>query len=98
MNVSVVAHCPVCGAVVNVTWKACPSCSTPTTGAGKPGASITWLGADGRQRGPAVVDSVHTADDGSRWAFVSLPDGLWAAVNTKHARLMAGESNNGRAN
>lgn len=97
MNMSVVAHCAGCGAVVNVTWKACPGCSTPTAGAVRPGASITWLGTDGK-RGPAFVDSIHTADDGSRWAFVTLPDGLWAAVNTKYATVMAGESNNGRAN
>jgi hypothetical protein len=48
-----------------------------------PGSRITWQGADGKPRGPAVVDFLHADPDGTVWAFVTLPDG-WTAVNAKH--------------
>jgi hypothetical protein len=48
----------------------------------QPGDTITWHEAEGKQRGPAVVDFVHIVEDGSRWAFVTRSTG-WAAVNTK---------------
>ena len=48
---------------------------------------ITWLGSDGKLRGPAQVDVLHTDEDGTVWAFVTLPDG-WAAVNTKYVTAL----------
>lgn len=53
-----------------------------------PGCTITWQGADCTQRGPAVVDFVHTAlDDGTVWAFCTVPGG-WYAVQTKYVTIM----------
>lgn len=52
----------------------------------QPGSFITWQGADGKQRGPALVDFFYTDPDGSAWAFVTLREG-WAAVNLKYARV-----------
>jgi hypothetical protein len=49
------------------------------------GSSITWQGADGKQRGPAIVDFIHADADGTKWAFVTLPEG-WATENLKYAR------------
>ena len=46
----------------------------------QPGDAITWQGADGRKRGPAVVDFHHNEPDGSMWAFCTIPDS-WCAVN-----------------
>ena len=48
-----------------------------------PVRQITWLGNDGKLRGPAEVDAIHHEEDGTVWAFLTLPDG-WAAVNTKY--------------
>ncbi len=53
------------------------------------GCLITWHGADGRQRGPAMVDFLHTDPDGTCWAFVTLSNG-WAAVNTKYVTKTEG--------
>ena len=50
----------------------------------QPGDTIIWHGADGKSRGPAGVDFIHLAEDGSRWAFYTLPDGSWGAVNLKY--------------
>lgn len=52
----------------------------------RPGAVMTWEGPDGKRRGPAVVDFVHTDQDGSCWLFVTLLDGGWAAVNSRYAQ------------
>ena len=52
----------------------------------QPGSCITWQRADGKLRGPATVNFVHTDPDATLWAFVTLPDG-WAAVNTRYATV-----------
>ena len=54
----------------------------------QPGHQIIWQGADGKLRGPATVDFVHTDSDGSRWAFCTRSDS-WAAVNTKWVTRVA---------
>lgn len=90
MNTSVVAHCSGCRAVVNVTWKACPSCLAPirahsystALGVPAPGDRITWQGPDGKQRGPATVDFLHPDDPA--WACVTLTDGTWGWVKLKY--------------
>lgn len=46
-----------------------------------PGCLISWEGSDGKPRGPATVDFFHTDADGTVWAFYTLPDGTWGAVN-----------------
>ena len=92
MNTSVVAHCPGCRAIVNVTWKVCPSCLTPIDArscstplaAFALGARITWEGADLTLR-HGMVDFLHTDTDGLTWVFVTWPDG-WSAVNMKQIR------------
>jgi hypothetical protein len=57
-----------------------------------PGSFITWQGGDGKPRGPATVDFVHTDHDGSRWAFCSVADS-WVAVNTMYlTHIEHGES------
>ena len=33
-----------------------------------------------------VVDSLHTDADGRVWAFCTLPDGRWTALNVKYIR------------
>jgi hypothetical protein len=50
-----------------------------------PGALITWQVADGSQRGPARIDFLHTDSDGLIWAFYTVPDGNWGAVNMRYA-------------
>ena len=60
-----------------------PEKSAPSIQAGD---SVSWQGADTKQRGPAMVDFLHTDSDGTIWAFVTLPDG-WAAVNLKYAKV-----------
>ncbi|HKC93298.1 MAG TPA: hypothetical protein VKB81_04670 [Nitrospira sp.] len=50
----------------------------------EPGDRITWQGADGKPRGPAIVEFIHTDIEGRVWAFYSLPDGGSGAVNTKY--------------
>jgi hypothetical protein len=47
-----------------------------------PGSKITWQGADGREQ-TGVVDFLQTYP-GEVWAFCTLPDGRWCAVNAKH--------------
>ena len=47
-----------------------------------PGDRITWQGSDGKAH-DGVVDFLHTYP-GEVWAFCTLPDGEWCAVNTKH--------------
>ncbi|MEO7863738.1 MAG: hypothetical protein ABIU05_25560 [Nitrospirales bacterium] len=49
------------------------------------GSSITWLSATGPQVG--VVDFVHTDNTGTVWAFVTMADESWAAVNMKFATV-----------
>ena len=51
----------------------------------QPGDRITW-GVEGTCRGPATVAFLHTESDGTGWAFVTLPDGRWTAVNMKFVR------------
>jgi hypothetical protein len=48
-----------------------------------PGCTITWQGADTKDRS-GVVDFLHPDADGTLWAFCTRPDGGWAAVNTKY--------------
>ena len=50
------------------------------------GRTIIWPGADLSVR-HGVVNFVHLDPDGFVWAFVTLPDGLWAAVNMKYAKV-----------
>ncbi|MBA2485858.1 MAG: hypothetical protein H0V35_07130 [Nitrospira sp.] len=53
------------------------------------GDTIRWELTDfGHQEG--VVDFLHGDADGSHWAFVTLPDGQWAAVNMTHATVVEG--------
>ena len=48
-----------------------------------PGDQITWqIGAGGKVK-KGVVDFLHTYP-GEAWAFCTLPDGRWTAVNVKH--------------
>ena len=61
--------------------------NTPRTEALAPGNAITWGGADGKQRGSAVIDYLHKDAGGTNWAFVTLPDKGWAAVNLKYATV-----------
>lgn len=49
------------------------------------GDRIIW-GTDGTLYGPATVDFLHIDPDGTAWAFVTLPDGRWTAVNMKFVR------------
>ena len=46
----------------------------------QPGTTVAWLRADGTSQ-IGQVDCVHVDDTGTRWAFVTLPDASWAAVN-----------------
>ena len=48
----------------------------------QPGTTIAWRRADGTSQ-VGQVDCVHVDETGTRWAFVTLPDGTWAAVNLK---------------
>ena len=82
MSHSIVAPCPTCHAVMNLTWERCPNCSTPSPGPVGPGRVITWQGADLTLR-QGIVDFLHTDTDGRRWAFVTFPGG-WSAVNIKY--------------
>lgn len=50
------------------------------------GDCVYWEGPDGKQRGPAMVDFVHTDDDGVHWAFCTTDEG-WAAVNLKYVQV-----------
>ena len=94
MSASVVSRCASCQAVINVTWKACPSCSTSLDvpsgqmSAVVPGAVIFWQRGDGT-RHSAVVEFLHTDTDGSQWAFCTTADG-WAAVNIKFLTVKGG--------
>ena len=44
-----------------------------------PGDTITWQREGTVQHG--LVDFIHNETDGTRWAFVTLADNTWAAVN-----------------
>ena len=46
------------------------------------GSLITWRRGDGSIQ-TGFVDVLHTDDMAVRWAFVSLLDATWAAVNLK---------------
>lgn len=50
----------------------------------EPGTVMTWEGPDGKRCGPAVVDFVHTDEDGTPWAFCTTPEG-WCAINLRYA-------------
>ena len=52
---------------------------TPTIATG---SMISWRRGDGTQP-EGFVDAIHVDDTGTRWAFVSLAGGTWAAVNVK---------------
>lgn len=91
MTPTAMSHCGQCGAVVNVHWRSCFVCKADLQPTQREigrsvGSEITWRGTDGILRGPATVDFLHTDSDGSIWAFVTLSDGSWAAVNTKFLR------------
>ncbi len=58
---------------------------TPTISAG---SLITWRRGDGSIQ-TGFVDVLHTDDMAVRWAFVSLLDGTWAAVNLKFLTKVA---------
>lgn len=51
---------------------------TPTLATGN---RIAWQGADGREQ-TGVIDFLHSYA-GEVWAFCTLPDGEWRAVNVK---------------
>ena len=51
------------------------------------GSFVAWASGDGT-RPEAFVDAIHTDDTGTRWAFVSLPGGNWAAVNVKFLKAV----------
>ena len=46
------------------------------------GATITWTKAGVLQIG--VVDFMHIDETGTQWAFVTLADKTWAAVNVRY--------------
>ena len=46
------------------------------------GSWVTWLDPDGRERS-GLVDYIHTYPD-ELWAFCTLPEGRWTAVNVKY--------------
>lgn len=50
-----------------------------------PGDTITWQRAGTVQHG--LVDFLHEDTDGTRWAFVTLADHTWTAVNLKFATV-----------
>jgi hypothetical protein len=50
----------------------------------QPGDRITWQGSDGKVN-DGVIDFLH-ACPGETWAFCTLPDGRWCAVNTNCLR------------
>jgi hypothetical protein len=50
----------------------------------QPGDRISWLRAGTVQQG--FVDFLHDDADGTRWAFVTLADRSWSAVNVKCAK------------
>src|SRR5262245_14233184 len=54
----------------------------------KPGACITWTRADGSIQ-TGFVDFLHTDPDDIVWAFVTMPNGEWAAVNLRHLQVIA---------
>ena len=85
MSLSVVAQCPSCRAVINVTWKQCPSCWLPIQRRyeAQPGDHLTWRRADGVFE-HGIVDFTHIDLAGGFWAFVTLSDEQWAAINMKH--------------
>jgi hypothetical protein len=49
-----------------------------------PGSAISWQGADLTLR-KGIVEFLHTDTAGQLWAFVTLPNVGWAAVNLKYA-------------
>ncbi|MEO7860040.1 MAG: hypothetical protein ABIU05_06270 [Nitrospirales bacterium] len=51
----------------------------------RPGSILTWTRTDGGQH-TGVVDFLHAAPTGTAWAFVTVSDGGWAAVNVKFVR------------
>jgi len=53
-----------------------------------PGCQIIWDGADTLQRGPAIIDFLHTDPDGTAWAFYTLPDGNGGTVNMKYVTVV----------
>lgn len=57
----------------------------------QPGDLMTWQRANGLQSGPAMVDFLHSDQTGTVWAFVTLSDGSWAAVNLKYALTQSQE-------
>jgi hypothetical protein len=50
----------------------------------QPGDRITWQRADGKTL-KGVIDFLQTYP-GEVWAFCTLPDGRWTALNVKHIR------------
>lgn len=52
------------------------------------GVWITWPAADGSTRGPARVDFLYADAEGTLWAFVTMTDESWAAVNAKFVTII----------
>lgn len=48
------------------------------------GNQITWQDHAGMEQS-GVIDFLHSSHPGEMWAFCTLPDGGWCAVNTKYA-------------
>ncbi len=49
-----------------------------------PGDRITWQRSDGTVN-DGVIDFLHPYHD-ETWAFCTLPDGRWCAVNTRYVK------------
>jgi hypothetical protein len=97
MSTTAVGHCSHCAAVVNRQWRSCLVCHTALpapsrearspVSAVQPGNRLTWQGSDGKTH-DGLVDFLHNYP-GEVWAFCSLPDGGWTAVNVKYIRKVA---------
>lgn len=93
MSTTAVGQCPQCHAVVNVHWPSCLVCHALMSPlhahqgqALAPGARITWTTGKGTQEG--AIDFLHVYP-GEVWAFCTLPDGGWIAVNAKYCNKPA---------
>ncbi len=92
MSTTAVGHCVQCSAVVNLHWPHCLVCHATLQASSRkagspasavqPGDRITWQGSDGKVH-DGMVDFLHTYS-GEVWAFCTLPDGRWTAVDTKY--------------
>ena len=97
MSTTATGHCPHCAAVVNVHWPSClvchallsPTAETVCTSLAAPlptiqvGDRIEWQRADLTIQ-TGEVDYLHVDAEGKTWAFCTLPDGGWSAVNVQY--------------